>query len=328
MSKKDDVILAGDIGGTNARFGCLRRAESGRWNVENFVKVRGVDFPTFDIALGSYLDTLNVRPARAAFAAAGPVKSGHIKLTNMAWDISAQRTQELYGFESCGLYNDFAGMTRSVAELEDDAFTNLRSGTAREDCPVLVAGAGTGFGVGYLIPCAGNGSGAHWQVTSTEGGHVAYSPQTPLEFELLQVLQKTHEYVSVEIVSSGSGLPIIHEAMCQIHGQTYAFLGPDQIRENEEAGDSIASDICRVRANATMGTIGDLALAGGARGGIVLAGGVSERMSDYYMRPEALSRFLTRGPRSDYVKNIPIRLLISAMAPLVGAAALMHESIA
>ena len=68
---------------------------------------------------------------------------------------------------------------------------------------------------------------------------------------------------------------------------------------------------------ATLGAVGDLVLSGGARGGVVLAGGVSERMASFYVQPDAISKFLNRGGRSDYMKSIPIKLLANHKAPLI-----------
>lgn len=322
MSTTDAYILAGDIGGTNARFGCLERQPEGNWTVHHFAKVKGSDFASFDDAIESYLEPLDVRPARAAFAAAGPVESGYINLTNTDWQISAERVASLHGFQTCELYNDFAGMTRSIPELTADDFTVIRAGQARKDESILVAGPGTGFGVGYLVPTKSG-----WQVVATEGGHISYSPQSSLELELLQVLRRDRDYVSLELVSSGKGLPVIHKAVCEIHGQDYQYAEPDLIREGAHAGDRVARDVCNIRAAATMGAIGDLALSGGARGGIVLAGGVSERMIDFYMQPSTMSRYLQRGPQSDYVRDIPIRLLKCPLAPLIGSAALLEDNL-
>lgn len=315
------MILAGDIGGTNARFGCLKREPEGGWTVHNYAKIKGSDFASFDEAIESYLSQLDVRPTRAAFAAAGPVEAGYINLTNTDWQISAERTASLHGFETCALFNDFAGMTRSIPELSDDDFTVVRSGQARENEPILVAGPGTGFGVGYLVPTKSG-----WHVMSTEGGHISYSAQSSLELELLNFLRRDRDYVSLELVSSGKGLPVIHKAVCEIHGQDYVFVDPDQIRERASANDPVCRDVCHIRAAATMGAIGDLALSGGARGGIVLAGGVSERMIEFYMQPTAMNRFLNRGPQSDYVRDIPMRLLKCPLAPLIGSAALLEDN--
>lgn len=323
-----NLILAGDIGGTHARFGCLEPKAGGGWLVHNFAKVKGADYPTFGAALDHYLSALDVQPSKAAFAAAGPVQDGYIKLTNTDWEISADKIAQHYGFEACTLYNDFAGMTRSVAELGEDDFRQLRGHETDPDAPILVAGAGTGFGVGYLIPILDSGhvsSQKTWHVMSTEGGHIAYAPQTPLEFELLQILRRDYGFVSLELVSSGKGLPSVHKAICEIHGQNYVAMSPHMISEKALAGDPISRDVSSIRAAAVMGAISDLVLSGGARGGIVLAGGVTERMADLYMQPEAISRYLERGVQSDYVKDISMRLLTSPMAPLIGAAALLAD---
>ncbi len=314
------MILAGDIGGTNARFGCLEKKAQGGWTVNHFTKIRGADFSTFDEALDSYLSGLAQKPRRAAFAAAGPVEDGYINLTNADWQISARRLEDVHDLDVCMLFNDFSGMTRSIPELTDDNFTIIRDGQPRENEPILVAGPGTGFGVGYLVPTRSG-----WHVMSTEGGHISYSAKSKLELDLLQVLNHDRDFVSLELVSSGKGLPIIHKAVCDIHGVKYEFMEPDLIREAAKNHDPVCADVCRIRAMATMGAIGDLALAGGARGGIVLAGGVSERMIDYYMQAPAMNRFLNRGARSDYVRDIPVRLLTCPLAPLIGSAALLED---
>ncbi len=328
MMISDNLILAGDIGGTNARFGCLEHKPQGGWIVHNFAKLKGSDFASFDAAIDAYLSGLDVRPPKAAFAAAGPVGAGCINLTNIDWEISAAHVARLHGFETCALYNDFAGMTRSVVELDETHFVQLRTGQSYHDAPILVAGAGTGFGVGYLIPTqisTQDGTAATWHTMSTEGGHIAYVPKTALEFELLQILLRSREFVSLELVSSGSGLPIIHKAICEIHGVDYEYMPPNVIAARSDEDDPICRDICQIRAAAVMSAIGDLVLSGGARGGVVFAGGVSERMIDFYMQPDAMSRYLERDVQSDYVKDVPMRLLKSPMAPLIGAAALLAD---
>ena len=179
-------------------------------------------------------------------------------------------------------------MTRSIPELADDEFTIIQSGLPHKDEPILVAGPGTGFGVGYLVPTKSG-----WHVIASEGGHVAYSPQSSLELEILQILRRERDFISLELVSSGKSLPVVHKAVCEIHGEPYEPIAPDLIRESALSGDDVCRDVCHIRAAATMGAIGDLALTGGTRGGIVLAGGVSERMNDYlYKYPCYASQWL------------------------------------
>ena len=315
------MILAADIGGTNSRFGCLEAKPLGGWEIHNYAKVSVSDFVTFDDALTAYMKSIEYKPKQAAIAAAGPVVKDSVHLTNANWQISARQIESLHGIEMCGIYNDFAGMTRSVNELSDDDFKIVREGQPHPHEPILVAGPGTGFGVGYLVPTK-----AGLQVISTEGGHVAYNPKTDLEFALLKRLQVDRDYVSLELVSAGMGLSTIHKAICDIHGQAYRVLGPAAIRERGLEGDPVCADVCKIRACATMGAIGDFALAAGARGGVVLAGGVSQHMVDFYMKDDAMKRFLERGTRSNYIKNLPVRLLKSSFAPLIGSAALLTDA--
>ena len=315
------MILAADIGGTNSRFGCLEAKPLGGWEVHNYAKISVSDFVTFDDALTAYMKSIEFKPKQAAIAAAGPVDKGSVHLTNANWQISARQIESLHGIEMCGLYNDFAGMTRSIKELSDDDFKTIRNGRAYPYEPILVAGPGTGFGVGHLVQTREG-----LKVISTEGGHVAYNPKTELEFALLKRLQVDRDYVSLELVSAGVGLSTIHKAICDIHGQAYRVLGPAAIRERGIEGDPVCADVCKIRACATMGAIGDFALAAGARGGVVLAGGVSQHMVDFYMKDDAMKRFLERGTRSNYIKNLPVRLLKSSFAPLIGSAALLTDA--
>ena len=320
--KAESLILAADIGGTNVRFACLEHDANGEaWNVHDFIKLRGADYPCFHDALETYLQTIQVKPKRAAFCAAGPVKNHKVNLTNTDWHISARDVERMHGINFCGLYNDFAGMTRSIPELEANDFSVIRKGQSKAELPILVAGPGTGFGVGFLIPVKHG-----WHVIATEGGHMTYSPQTPLEMQLLKVLSNQHDFVSLELVSSGKGLPDVHRAICAIHNQSYAPIAPEIIRKLAHKNDPVCRDVCLIRAAATMGAIGDLALSGGAQGGIVLAGGVSERMIDFYTQPAAMDRFLNRGARSNYVKDIPVKLLKNPLAPLIGSAAILIDT--
>ena len=317
-----EPILVADIGGTNARFGLATRNQDNRWQIDHFAKFQGDDFPTFEGVLRTYLEPFGgSRPEQAIFSVAGPVANNKVKLTNRDWSLDADKLSNSFGFRHTLIVNDFAAMTRCVPELGEDDFLKVRDGVAHDDAPVLVAGPGTGFGVGYLIPLMTGG----WQVLTTEGGHQAYAPQTDRELELLKILRKKFGFVTLEKVASGSGMSDVHRAVCERHGLPYSPLSPAVIREKAKQDDLVCLEVCEVRATATMGAMGDMALSGGARGGVVLAGGVSERMIEFFKSEEAMSRFLNRGKRSDYMADIPIRLLVNPRSALFGAAALYED---
>jgi len=90
------LILSADIGGTNARFGCLEYLPNETWNIHDFTKVRGADYPSFDKALESYLSKLKTRPSLASLSVAGPVVNRTVSLTNANWNISASLIEQKY----------------------------------------------------------------------------------------------------------------------------------------------------------------------------------------------------------------------------------------
>lgn len=313
-------VLAADVGGTNARFALLSRNSEGFWDIDAYEKFKGDDYTTFQDALAAYLNRIDDKPVSAIFSVAGPVTNQIVTLTNRNWVLDGERLKARFNLDRCIITNDFTAMTRSVAELRESDFIVVKEGERNPAEPILVAGPGTGFGVGYLIS---HKSG--WAVMSTEGGHQAYSPQSARELELLQILQEEHGYISLERVAAGIGLPDVHKAVCKRLGHAYSPLSPAIIREKAKAGDPVCLEICEIQGNAVMGALGDMALSGGARGGIIMAGGVSERMLDFFTAPKAMERFLNRGHYRNYMEAIEIRLLTHPHAPLIGAAAYFED---
>lgn len=316
----DSSLLVGDVGGTNVRFALAVR-RGGAWRIERFEVLPGKDYPTFEDALRSYLEQTGVRASHACFAIAGPVKNGEGRLTNRGWLVSAPSIAAEFGIPDVLVINDFLAMARSVPELGADAFETLFTGAPVETAPMVVAGPGTGFGVATLIP-----AGKSWIALSGEGGHTRYAPQTDVERELARLLARDHGYVSNELVASGSGLDEVYAAFCEMFGRVAETVTPAEMRAKADAGDALYRSLIEVRAMAVMGYVGDLALINGALGGVVLAGGVSERIADFLKTPEAFDRFVSRGPMSDYLRNCPVRLMHDPVAPLIGAAAHFEQA--
>ncbi len=315
----EETLLVGDVGGTNARFAAAYRR--GDWiRVEQFERYSGKSFSNFNAALDGYLDKTGLRPASACIAVAGPVRGGKVHLTNRDWSVSEAEISERYGIAKVLVVNDFAAMARSVPELEPDAFSVVLEGTPVPGAPILVAGPGTGFGVATLFPSAGG-----WTVLAGEGGHMAYAPRTELERNVARLLARDHGYVSNELVASGSGLEEVHAAFCEIYGRPLSGPTPEEMRAQADAGDEMYRALIQLRAMAVMGAVGDLALANGALGGVVLAGGVSERFAAFLRTPDAGERFAARGPMSDYLADCTVRLLHAPEAPLIGAAAYFSQ---
>lgn len=315
-------MLVGDVGGTNVRFAVARR-ENDRFAIDHYQKFEGDDFGSFNDALALYLSETGLAPKHACFAVAGPVENGEVVLTNRRWHMLAGEISHRFNISRVHLINDFAGMARAVPEIEPTSFERIKNGEPVEGAPILVAGPGTGFGVATLFGTPKTG----WRVLNGEGGHMAFSPRDAIELELAKVLLRQHGYVSNELVASGSGLESIHAALCEIHGRDYEAASPQEMRRLANAGDAFFRSLIQIRANTVMSAVGDLVLANGALGGVVLTGGVTERISDFLKSPEALERFVQRGPLCTYLGDCPVRLMRDPEAPLIGAAAFHEQEI-
>jgi glucokinase len=316
----NEPVLVGDIGGTNVRFALAVR-RGGALALERFELLAGKDFATFEAALAHYLAKTGAAADAACFAFAGPVRGETVVLTNRGWQVSGPALRERFAFRRLALINDFHAMARSVPEQALSSFDTIFTGTPAAGMPMLVTGPGTGLGVATLLRDAAG----RWIVLSGEGGHIAYAPRTDLERELSRILMRDHGYVSNELVASGSGLVAVHAAFCEIFGRPVEAVAPGELRLRADAGDPMYLALTEARALAVIGAAGDLVLANGALGGVVLAGGVSQRIADDLRSPAARDRFLSRGPMSRYLFDCPVWLMRNPTAPLLGAAAHFNQ---
>ncbi len=120
------------------------------------------------------------RVPRAVIAVAGPVVDGEIEFTNLDWQVSEGDLLAQFEFEAVKLINDFAAQALACPMLTGEALKVL--GPPRRgppDCPMVVLGAGTGFGVAGLAR-SDRGDVA----VATEGGHAAFAPSDDLEVEI------------------------------------------------------------------------------------------------------------------------------------------------
>lgn len=313
-------ILVGDVGGTNVRFACGRRGVRGGWVLEDVQRFEGDAFADFEAAVATYLRAIVHTPDAALFGVAGPIDDNAATLTNRGWRIDGWDIASRFDIARVVIRNDFEAMARAAPELPDASFRVLRAGRRREMAPILVAGPGTGFGLAVLAPDP-----PRWRVIGGEGGHQTYAAQTPLEWAVAQRLAASG-FVSVERVAAGVGYGEVFAAVRDTLGLAPAEVPePAVLLAAAAAGDTAALAVCRLRAAATLDACANGALAAGTRGGVVIAGGVAQRLADYLCEPEALARFDAHGPMSAYLAEIDIRLLVDPDAPLIGAAALFAD---
>src|SRR5512142_141804 len=94
---KDESVLVGDIGGTNARFAIAEISTHMR--LHSALSLRSARYDSLEDAISDYFVRMRlVRPARAVMAVAGPVVDGAVHLTNLSWRVSQAALLEM-GFD-------------------------------------------------------------------------------------------------------------------------------------------------------------------------------------------------------------------------------------
>lgn len=343
-------MIVGDAGGTSLRFALARRSGDGieLETSRKYSEVKDADgqvvkplFKTFDDALATYIEETGLNPSglEALFALAGPPETdGSVLMTNRRYwpRIRPEALKARFGLKSATLVNDFAAMARAIPELPDEDFVEILPGESRPGAPIIVTGPGTGFGVATL---AVSPAGRYMPITG-QGGHAGYAAHTVREAELaarLPSCEKAQEifaanglptnshYVSTEMIVSGEWLKPVFDILSDMHGAPRRDLSAKDILACAETGDPVCIETCLLRARGIMGAAGDVVLINGGQGGVVLTGGVAERMPRWLKHPEAVARFRERGSETPFMKDVPVKVLMNHDAPLKGAAALLFD---
>ena len=312
----DQVLLVGDVGGTNARFAIARMID-GRPVLDHHESFPAERHPTFLKGVAAFIDGCEVKPTGGVIAVAGPVTDGEIDLTNSPWRVSEAELQTL-GLKPVRLINDFEALAWGAPLVASPELASL--GGPDEGDPhaaIAVLGPGTGFGVSVLArDPAGNAV-----AIPSEGGHACFAPGDAVEDEILRILRRRYDRVSIERLICGPGLLNLHRALAEIDGRESHIDDPALITAealetpNSHCGATLA------RFCAILGCVaGDIALTTGARGGVYIAGGIAPRILPFLKASPFRERFERKGRFQDYMAAIPTTVILHKHAALLGAA--------
>ncbi|MBU3078331.1 glucokinase [Sphingomonas quercus] len=313
-------IVAVDIGGTHARF-ALAEVEAGRVvHLAPEVTLKTAENASFQLAWEAFAEHLGrPLPRAAGIAIAGPVQGEVLKLTNNPWVIRPALIPEKLHVDAYTLVNDFGAVGHSVAQADAAHLRHL----CGPDTPfpdegvITVVGPGTGLGVAHVLRRAGR-----YHVTETEGGHVDYAPLDRTEDAILAHLRTLHRRVSTERIVSGPGLVAIYTALATLEGRPFTPPRDDKALWTValDGSDSLAAAAFDRFCQALGSVAGDLALAQGATG-VVVAGGLGQRIADRLPGSGFAQRFTAKGRFEAMMSRIPVKLITHPQPGLYGAAA-------
>ena len=322
-------LLVADIGGTNGRFGLVDYDSSSHstgkidYSATRQITLKCAEYPDMRSMIQDCCKQFNVTPEYACIAIAGPIESGEAFMTNLNWRFSIEELRQQLNLKKLHVINDFAAHAFAVPFQNDDEFFILHEGKINTDCPILVMGPGTGFGMAQLVPNNGN-----WKVIPTEGGHASFAPTNEKELDIKRVLLKQQKHVSVENILSGNGLVNLYEALATLAGVTpQAYLPVDVSGKGMSNEDPICRDAVLTFCDVLGEVAGDKALSTGARGGVVITGGITAKLLDMIPQSNFIEYYKNKGPLTEYVNDISIRVVLNDKAALVGSAAwLIHNT--
>lgn len=312
----DRPLLVGDVGGTNARF-ALARMVDGRPVLLQHQSFPAAQYPTFLKGVAAFVDGCEVKPSGGVIAVAGPVGDGAIDLTNSPWAASETELQTL-GLNPVRLINDFEALAWSAPFLPPDTLERLGGPeTGDPHATLAVLGPGTGFGVSALVRDV---HGREMAMPS-EGGHACFAPGDPVEDEVLRILRRHHDPVSIERLICGPGLVNLHRALAEIDGRETGIDDPAEITTTALADPQGPCGVTLTRFCAILGAVaGDIALTTGARGGVYIAGGIAPRILPFLKAGHFRDRFERKDRYEAYMADIPTRVITHPHAALLGAA--------
>ena len=318
-------LVTVDIGGTHARFAIATIGEDGAITLGEPETLHTDDHASFQTAWEDFRKRMGGRlPPRIAMAIAGPVGGDVIRFTNNPWIIRPALVREKLGVSDYTIVNDFEAVAHAVARASEDQFVHL-TGPDRplgEGGTISVIGPGTGLGVAQLWRDAQEGGGCAYHVQATEGGHIDFAPLDSIEDAILARLRKRHTRVSVERVVSGPAIVDIYETLAAMEKRKTRDEEDIAIWTRAMSDEESLAAAALDRFCLSLGSVaGDIALAQGGFGGVVIAGGLGYRLRDHLPKSGFAQRFRAKGRFAQLMATIPVKLITHPQPGLFGAAA-------
>jgi glucokinase len=318
------VILAGDIGGTNARLAFFT-VEDGRLKALAEHTYPTHQYASLEPVVEEFVTDNRLKPAHACFGIAGPVAQGRAAMPNLKWIVESTSLAKLLAIDRVTLINDLEANAYGIAALAPDDFEQLNAGAPDVRGNAAVIAAGTGLGEAGLY-----WDGRRHHPFACEGGHADFAPADDLQCELAQCLRKEFGHVSCERVLSGPGIFSIYRFLRDTgRGAEPAWLTRELAEGDPAAGISRAamegrSELCAQTLDLFVAIYaseaGNLALKLMATGGVYLGGGIAPRIIAKLKAPAFMREFTSKGRMQPLLEGIPVKVILNDKTALLGAA--------
>lgn len=318
------LVLAGDIGGTKTNLGLY--AKGTRRPLLKVIKTYSSrEALGLEDIIAQFLQNTGASVGRACFGIAGPIQRGHVKTTNLPWEISEVGIKRRFGWSQVRLINDLTATAIGIPLLQSRELCPLNDNKPWKGQNMGLLAPGTGLGMALLVR-----AGDRYIPVSSEGGHMDFGPNTLAEMDLWKFLRRNFGHVSIERALSGPGLFNIYRWLKQSGRYKEPVWLSRKIGEHDpprviseaalERKTPLAVAALKMFVAIFGAMAGNLALAGMTTGGVYLGGGIPPkilpRLKDYGF----LEAFENKGRFKAFVHKIPVRVILYDKAALLGAA--------
>jgi glucokinase len=333
------MILAGDVGGTKTLLGLFTPGVDRPAMIEvgEFVTL---DYDGLEAIIEAFLGAWRVEPRHldaAAIGIAGAIKSQVGRMTNVPWVIEAAALSKRTGIGRVRLLNDLEALAYAVPVLEASELEVLQQGTRVETGNAAVIAAGTGLGESFLYYVAGR-----LAPGASEGGHADFAARTPRELEMVGAMARIFSRVSAETVISGPGLVNVYQFTHDAFGSgpllSVSSIAPARLCEAVGSAEELVDLPARISQAAMKrecphcveamdifvgaygAEAGNMALRGTATAGVFVGGGIAPKILPALRSSTFIDAFCDKEPLSEFVRAVPVSVILNDDAGLLGAA--------
>ena len=315
------MILAGDLGGTNCRLAVFDMNLS----VVTQKIYQCKEYESFESIVEHFVNHCEHPIKTACFGLPGPIKQGKCKLTNLSWpEIDVAKLIEVTGLP-VKLLNDVEANAYGIETLKEDELVTLNVGDKIPGGNRAVAAPGTGLGEAALIEIEGQ-----IHAIPSEGGHADFGPLNDLQMGLIHYVQKEYRRVSYEILLGGPGLIRMYNFLLHNSKENTPEWLAEQMNKGDKAAaisNAALNNQCSICVQALDMFVSILASEAAnaavkflATGGVYLGGGIPPRILDKLHQPLFMEHFINKDKMVDFLKAVPVYVIVNDKAALQGAA--------
>ncbi len=323
------MILAGDIGGTNARL-AFYDVRDGHLELKSLQIYPSREYTGLESIVSEFLSSSEVRPDRACFGVAGPVRNGRIQASNIPWIIEASRLASECNLGSVSLINDLEANAWGISVLAPEDLVLLNPPRTNAVGNQGVVSAGTGLGEAGLY-----WDGKQHHIFACEGGHTDLAPRNELELDLFRYLYARYGHVSYERVVSGPGIVNVYHFLRDTgRGEEPKWLAEELLHSEPapvisrlalEGKSALCEQAVDLFVSIYGAEAGNFALKLLTTGGIFLGGGIAPKLISKMAGPLFMEAFLGKGRMKPLLDSMPVSVITNDKVALMGAARYAQE---